>query len=311
MRSGMIADRMDEAVVEAALTDRRRFEARGRSEEFLPGPVGVNGVAILTRPAMIARDTGFVLCRSPGPEQGPLQRLEAMLARGLAEQGFPSIRMRRGFRDEGTGSDVDLGESLAEVEDAARELGSATGVTRIGVVGALLGAASALLTADRLALPLAVLVCPAVSGSLYLDELYRRHLIGVLARPTGGVQPRGTLEEQLRRGPIAIRGMRLTPQAYAGIAPIDLFTVAKGFAGSALVVGVTPTGAPDDTLPTLAASLGDQSRVAVHVLDGGSARDLAEATTRKTRRAGTQDVRLELDHRIVQVALEWAAAEDA
>jgi hypothetical protein len=307
----MIADRMDEVMVDEGLTDRRRYEAGGRSEEFLAEPVGEDGVAILTRPAASARDTGFVLCRSPGPEQGPLQRFEAMLARGLAEQGFASIRIRRGFGDEGTGSNLDLGESMAEAEDAARALGWATGVARIAVSGAFLGAATALLTADRLELPLAVLVAPVVSGSHYLDELYRRHLIAGLARPGGRGQPRAPLEQQLERGPVAIRGVRLTRHTYTNIASVELLTVARGFAGSALVVGVTPTGDTDDGLRELAMSFGDRSRVALQVLNGGSARDLAEPTIRKIRGMGTQDVRLDLDHRLVQVTVEWATAEDA
>jgi hypothetical protein len=291
------------------LTDRRGFEADGRSEEFLPEPVGPCGLAILTRPAASTHETGFVLCRSPGPEQEPLQRLEAMLARALAEKGFPSIRIRKGFGDEGTGSNLDLDESLAEAHEAALALVSVTGVKQVAVVGELLGAATALVTADRLELPFAVLVCPSVSGGRYLDGLYRRHLIAALARPALRGQSRGPLEQQLRRAPVAVRGVRLTRASYEHIAAVDLRTVANGFAGSALVVGATPGAEPEEALRELASSFNERSRVALHFFDDPFARDFGEATIRRTRGSRTQDVRLDLDLRLVRAMLDWALAE--
>jgi hypothetical protein len=120
----------------------------GLSEEYLPHTLGDDGLGLLSRPLEGGRGTAFVLVRSPGPEQGPLQRLEALVARALARQGFPSIRIRRGFEHEDGPADFSLTATLAEAEDAVAALAEG-GAERVGVVGCSLGAATAPRTTSR------------------------------------------------------------------------------------------------------------------------------------------------------------------
>ncbi len=248
----MIAYPLDPPGLDALLSRFRRYDdPRGFSEEYLAEPIGPNGLGILTRPLSAPAATAFVICRSPGPEQGPLQRLEAMIARALAQQGVASLRIRRGFGREGAGSDLDLGESCAEGEAAASTLAGLSGVDRIGTIGELLGASVALLTAARLELPLAVLVSPATSGRAYLRQLYRRHLIAGFMTPAERVARREPLDRQLEHGPVSVRGVRLTRESFAELAALDLAPIAAGFAGDALVIGVTRDGAPDAALRDL------------------------------------------------------------
>src|SRR5439155_15425345 len=83
------------------LTRLGRYEnpAMGISEEFLALP-DASAAAILSSPLEGTRALGFVVCRSPGPEQGPLRRLEALVARTLAAGGFPVLRVRRNGENE-------------------------------------------------------------------------------------------------------------------------------------------------------------------------------------------------------------------
>jgi pimeloyl-ACP methyl ester carboxylesterase len=303
----MMADRM-EAVVDDLLSRFRGFEdlRGGLSEEYLDAPVGANGLAILTLPLSAASTAGFVICRSPGPEQGPLQRLEALIARELGRNGFASVRIRRGFGDEGTASELDLDACVAEAVDAVALL-EHTNIERIGVVGCLFGAAAALIAAVRLELPLAALLCPVSSGSRYLDQLYRRHLVAGLMTPAERAARREPLEQQLARSAVAIRGVRLTREKFDALAAVELAPLAAHYGGAALVAGVTRTGEPADAVRDLERSFGQTARPAtVRVLRDPLPVPFGELHLRKARGRVTQDVRLDLDRELARLTVEWA-----
>jgi pimeloyl-ACP methyl ester carboxylesterase len=283
-----------------------RFEEDGLVEEYLSDPVGRDGLAVLARPEAAGGGTGFVFCRSPGPEQGALQRLEALTARELGARGIPSVRIRRGFADDGEPTTMDIDEALAEARDAAAVL-AATGIEQVGVIGELLGAAVALETANRLELPLVVLIAPTLDGRAYLRDLYRRHLITGFMSYDEQRSRREPLDDQLARGPVSIRGVRLTRKGADAVAAVDLAALGAGFAGSALIAGVTRSGKPDAALDTLVRSLpGD---VTMRSLRDELYVPFGELPSPRSRaRAGCWDIWLELDRALARLTADWAAA---
>jgi pimeloyl-ACP methyl ester carboxylesterase len=304
----MIAELMSDALLDAVARFRGYADPRtGVSEELLPDAVGANGLAILTRPLEAAAGSGFVICRPPGPEQGSMHRLEALLARGLAAAGIPSLRIRRGYGGEGQRFELSLADCLAEAEDAVAALGEACGLERIGVVGEVLGAPVALVAANRLALPLAVLICPVVDGPGYLRDLFRRQLVAGFTTQFDWAARREPFEERLARGPTIVQGLRLTRAGYDALAALDLGADAREFRGEALVVGVSRSGEADDAVRTLAESFGGAGRpAAVELLRDPLPVPVGEIFLR-VKGGRELDWRIDLDRELTRVTVDWAA----
>ena len=296
-----------------ALERLRRYDdpRAGYSEELLGDPVGDDGLGILTRPLGPARRTGFVLCRAPGPEESFLHRLEAMVARDLAANGFPSIRIRRGFGHEGEPGVLCLSDGVVEAEDAVGVLASSCDLERVGALGGLLGAAVALRVAGRRELPLAGLWCPVANGSLYLRDLRRRHLVTGFMTPDERVARREPLEEQLARGPAILRGLRLTPAAFEELSELELGADAGGGPARVLLVAVTKSGDPDGTVRGLAESLERTGRVAtVQAVQDPLVVPFGDHFVRKTGN-GRRDLRLDADRELTRITTAWALAAEA
>jgi pimeloyl-ACP methyl ester carboxylesterase len=297
---------MSPRTIEERLAPFRRFEnpRTGVTDEFLPRVLGSNGLGILTGPPEARATTGFVICRSPGPEQGALVRLERLIAGDLAGRGFPTIRIRRGYRREGEPSDLSLSDSLAEAADAHAAIRERCGVERVGTIGTLLGAAAALELAVQLDLPLAALVCPIVHGAAYLRELYRRQLVTGFMTQNDMVERREPFEERLARGPILVRGLRVSRATLDEISALDLATTARRFAGNAFVCGVSRTGEPDEGVSELEASIAGSRSVAV--VKNSLPVPVGEIFVRSANPGAQVDVRVKLDLELARRIAEWA-----
>jgi hypothetical protein len=140
---------------EQLLKRLQRYEDRGTgiSEEFLdPNRAGAGSLRILSRPLGEQANTGWVICPSLGSEQAHLRRLEGLVARELAVQGFPTLRLRRGL-NEGSAQPtraVSLAAELEEIEGAVAWLADEGSVRRVGLLGAVFGGTVAALAAERL-----------------------------------------------------------------------------------------------------------------------------------------------------------------
>src|SRR5437870_1986128 len=111
------------------LSALRRYEdpRLGVSEEFLAAELPPDGsLPLLARPLGDCRPLGFVICQAAGPEQGPLRRLEAIVARSLAAEAFPVLRIRRGLAAEGEPRELSLSRRVDEGKNAAELLGPGT-----------------------------------------------------------------------------------------------------------------------------------------------------------------------------------------
>jgi hypothetical protein len=283
----------------------RRFEdPRGRySEELLDAPVGTDGLGILTSPLGRARSLGVVLARSPGPEQGPLRRLDALAARELARRGFPVLRVRAGIGRECVAAELSLSESLAEVEDAAAVLRERVCCERVALVGAVLGAAPSLLAAARLEGTAVALVCPVVSGAAYLRDQYRHQLFSGFVAPEQRLARREPFEARLERGPILIRGLLLTRAGYEELAALELGPAVAALPGELLLLDASRDGEPGAGVLELAPY---GRRASVVTLRDPLPVPFGEQYIRPAGERAPVDTRILLDNRLAAALADWA-----
>jgi pimeloyl-ACP methyl ester carboxylesterase len=234
----------------------------GFSEEFHEVRLGLGRtIAVLSRPLVgPALPVGWVICHSFGMEQLHLSRLDVLIARSLSEVGFPVLRYHgQGYGDSELGMEgIGLGSHLAEAVEALDWMTKQDGVEQVGMIGARLGGAVALMVAVRRQLRYAVGWEPMVRGSQYVRDLLRsRGLAEVVGGKGGDVaseieRERQTLAEQ---GWIDIKGVPFSRAAHDEMAAIDLVKDLTKWGGSALVGGASRTGKVGPALAKLAEHL--------------------------------------------------------
>jgi hypothetical protein len=243
---------------EALLTDLRRYEdaQAGISEEFFFPAIGSKGALdVLSRPLVKSRSVGWIICPSLGKERSYLRRLEALVARRLAAEGFPVVRIRNGQGNHIDGArELSLSTRLAEVERAAKVLASLAEVKEIGAAGALAGGMVAALASERMGLSLLAAWEPVVRGSQYLKDAFRRQSVSALVageESDAAIPTRQSLDELASQGWTRIRGFRLTRETHDQISALDLTQEMATFRGPSLLVGISRTGEPGSALRRL------------------------------------------------------------
>ena len=304
------------------LRRERRYEdpAAGISEEFLERRVGPGrALTLLSAPLAERRAVGWVISPSIGPEHGNLRRLETLIAGHLAAAGFPTLRVRPDLHpDRGPAGEIDLSARLADAEEAVAVLSEASGVSTVGLVGALSGGMVAALVADRLGLAGLALIEPVSRGKRYIRETIRRQAIAELIASTDGAANGGgaeaevsesshrPLEELAAEGQTWVRGLRLTSSEYDRIAAVDLARDLAAFSGRSMLVGISPSGSVPTGLEKLRAHLetlgGD---VTLEVLEDPLPAPFGEYPFRNAGPIRI-DTRLELDQRLARVTTDWA-----
>ncbi len=177
-----------------------------------------------------ARRAGVVLCY-PGPQEyrqahWAFRRLAGLLAdRGLHVLRFDYF----GTGDSaGEASEGRLGQWVADVRTAVRELQDMAGVRRVSLVGLRLGGAiAARAAADGVPAADLVLWDPVVRGVDYLSGLDTEHAAGMRDR---------TYPEDERTDADEVLGASLTAAARADLAAVDLIAEGCGRPGRVLVV---------------------------------------------------------------------------
>lgn len=288
------------------LTALRRYEdtEAGLFEEFAERRLGPGGAfALLAGPLGERRPLAWAICPTIGPEQGNLRRLEALVARRLALVGFETVRIRPDVHP--LHGEISLPTRLAELEDAVALL-RARGAAAVGLAGTLFGGTIAALAAERLGSPALALVEPAARGRQYARELLRREAVAQLLGEEEGGDAEGPKRELAATGRVSIRGLELTQEAHDSISAVDLAADLRSFAGSSLLVSVSPSGEPTPGVRKLRerlASLGGD--VAVAGLADPLYAPLGEYYYRD---AGLlrHDTRLVLDGQIAEALAGWA-----
>jgi pimeloyl-ACP methyl ester carboxylesterase len=296
-----------------------RYEDRelGIYEEFVQPVLGLGRtVAVLSRPLEGQKPVGWVICHSLALEQIHLGRLDVLAARALSAAGFPVLRFHgQGYGDSQNSMEViGLTSHLADAIDAVSVLADRTGVERVGIAGARFGGMVAALVADRLRLPLMALWEPVVKGPTYMRDFLRSELLSQIAQGEGG----GGSDEMdhLRtdlttQGWADIKGFRLSREAHDEIAAVDLTRDLQSFEGSALVVGVSRAERPNAGLVRLTerlASLG--ASASLEIAQSAFAAQFGQYRFQTVDGGrGKRDVQIELNERIVEVTVSWAARQ--
>lgn len=290
------------------LAQLRRYEdaEAGIYEEFATSRLGAGrSLALVAGPLGAPRSTGWVLCPTVGPEHGNLRRLEALVARGLAAAGFPTLRIRPD--SDPVHREIDPERRLAELESAVELLRAETGVEAIGAAGILFGGTLAALSAERLGLAALVLVQPATRGRQYARELLRREAVAQLLAGDGEqAAGEGPMQELTATGRAWIRGVGLSQAAFDAISQVKLVEDLQTFRGRSLLVDISPSGEASTGVGKLADRLGELGGEAtVEALADPLYAPLGEYYYRD---AGLLriDTRLELDRRIAATVAGWA-----
>jgi pimeloyl-ACP methyl ester carboxylesterase len=120
-----------------------------------------------------------LLCNPFGEEAARAHRMYRVLGMQLVRAGYAALRFDySGTGDSlGSASDASLDAWIGDVEVAAEKLRSASGATRLAVIGLRFGATLAMLAAARSSLrPRHLLLWdPVVDGAAYLRELAAQH----------------------------------------------------------------------------------------------------------------------------------------
>lgn len=298
----------------ATLGTLRRYEDPGAGifEAFAGARLGPGrAFALLAGPLTGTQSTGWVVCPTIGPEHGNLRRLEALVARGLARSGFPTLRIRPDA--DPLHREIDPGRRLDEIEAAAELLRAETGVEAVGLAGTLFGGTLAALAADRLGLAEIALIQPATRGRQYARELLRREAVAQLLGGDGETPPAapgrdgaGPMHDLSAAGLAWIRGLSLTQEAFDAISAVKLVEDLRAFRGRSLLVDISPGGAISTGVQKLADRLGELGgEVAVEPIADPLHAPLGEYYYRD---AGLLriDTRLELDRRIADAVSAWA-----
>lgn len=287
------------------LSALRRYEdpEGGFFEEFAERRLGPGGAfALLAGPLSERRPRAWAICPTIGPEQGNLRRLEALLARRLAESGFEVARIRPDASP--LHGEISLPARLAELEEAV-DLLRRRGAAAVGLAGVLFGGSIATLAAERTGASALMLVEPVVRGRQYARDLLRREAV---ARLMGDEEADGDgpKTELAAAGRVAIRGLQLTQDAYDAIAAVDLIAEPTAFAGPSLLVGISPSGEPGPALGKLRDRLAELGGDVT--LTGIADALYAPFGEYYYREAGLlrHDTRLELDRKLAEAAAVWA-----
>ena len=287
------------------LSALRRYEDPGSGlfEEFAERRLGPGGAfALLAGPLAERRALAWAICPTIGPEQGNLRRLEAVVARRLGRHGFEVVRIRPDVHP--LHGEISLATRLTELGEAV-ELLRSRGAGNVGLVGTLFGGTVAALAAERLGSPALALIEPAVRGRRYARELLRREAVAQLMGEEEG-DADVPKRELAATGRATIRGLQLTTEAYDAISAVDLTEDLQAFAGSSLLVGISPSGETPTALGKLRDRLGD---LGGDVTVAGIADPLyAPLGEYYYRDAGLLrlDTRLELDRKIADAVAGWA-----
>ena len=287
------------------LSALRRYEnpASGLFEEFAERRLGPGGAfALLAGPLGDRRALAWAICPTIGPEQGNLRRLEALVARRLAGSGFEVARIRPDVHP--LHGEISLPTRLAELEETV-ELLRGRGAGSVGLLGTLFGGTVAALLAERVEIAALALVEPVVRGRQYARGLLRREAVATLMAEDEG-DAEGPKRELAATGRVSIRGLQLTQEAYDTIAAVDLTGELRTFAGSSLLVGISPSG---ETPPGLGKLRDRLAELGGDVTVAGMADPLyAPLGEYYYREAGLLrlDTRLELDGRVADTVAGWA-----
>jgi pimeloyl-ACP methyl ester carboxylesterase len=274
---------------------------------------GERCLGLLHLPTAEPHDTGYVVCHSYGDEFQNLRRTERTVARALGGRGFPVLRFdRRGFGDsEGLLAEATLERQLDDVRAALLHLRRATGVSRLGLVGARFGGLLAGLVAREGGIDRLILMNPAVRGGVYLNQLIKQTRITQLSATAGGPpRPLGDLMDELNAtGMLNVIAHPLHRHLYQAVKDADLTTEMGNFRGEALVTQATKgSGVPEPLKALLGAIETSGGTCRVELVEEPRGVAFGQASVASTSDPVAREYLYEpMDLRIAEIVSVWVA----
>jgi pimeloyl-ACP methyl ester carboxylesterase len=268
---------------------------------------------LLHLPTGEPRDTGYAVCHSYGDEFQNLRRTERAVARALAGRGFPVLRFdRRGFGDsDGLLVEATLERQLEDVRAALFHLARASGVSRLGLVGARFGGLLAGLAARQGSIDRLILMNPAVRGAHYLNQLIKQTRITQLSATAGGPpRPfRDLMDELDATGMLNIIAHPLHRHLYRAVQDADLTADMGTFRGEALVTQARKgTGVPEPLHALVRAIETSGGTCRVELVEEPRGVAFGQASVVSTTDPVTREYLYEpMDLRIADVVSAWVA----
>jgi pimeloyl-ACP methyl ester carboxylesterase len=309
---------IDEVLLERH--SRFRDDRHSIEEQFLQPRLGPGRtVAVLSRPVGPLRPVGWVICHSFGLEQIKLHRLEVVAARHLAAAGFPVLRFFvQGYGDsERRAQAVEFAWHLDGAIDAVSLVADMGGIEGVGLLGVRFGAIVAALAAERTDAAMLGLWQPFATGSEFLRDFAQTALFERMldqdvegTTPAAAGPPVGFREGFRSEGWKDLNGFRLSRRALDDISAIDLSRDLRTFHGSALVVGVSRSGAPPRAAAEVAAHI---RSIGARCVDASVKDDAAPMLGQhQFKKIGDGEVERDLFHAayrsIAKTTTEWALA---
>jgi pimeloyl-ACP methyl ester carboxylesterase len=204
---------------------------------------------------------GVVVASGLGVEQLTVYRNVVLVARALAERGFPVLTYHpRGHGDSaGDWADVTLDGLTEDARAAGRELMGRAGVTRLAWLGVRFGALSAAAALDPRRDAALALWEPVEQPADY----FRSWLRGLLySQVSKGEKPRLTVDELLaeieRGGRVDVHGYYLHRELLASVRDAGLAAALAGWSGPTLVAQIQGRGRLAEPHATLVSDLGQR-----------------------------------------------------
>lgn len=244
--------------VEQNLLDEILLPNASRCGEERPiffGHPGQEQYGVIHYPSGEGRDIGIVMCPPLFTENMEAHGIFVVLARLLAENGYPVIRFdyRGTGESEGEWSDYSIPEYLSDILRASEQLRTRTGVAKIGLLGLRMGATLALISATRCD-PTAFVVAlePVVNGREYVRELLRLNIAEQMRYRLEVKAGLRKLVETIRSGEsVLIVSFPLDRKKYDDLEEIDLRTIAGNISIPTAVFSLRSARNGDDSVREL------------------------------------------------------------
>lgn len=303
----------------------------GIREQFLtPSIGGARTVAVVSTPLEGTPAMGWLILGSLAADHANIEPFEVALARRLAREGSAVLRFHgQGYGDsELEAMAISLGSHRRDALDAASVLRAATGIERIGLIGARFGGSIGAIVAPEVAADALVLVDPITRGRPYVRALIQRELPAAVPgewgrrmreRPERIHGRERSLGAEQARSPEPPRGLqpgmigatRIDPAAAQEIADLDLLDALGGkpsFAGRSLVLQVSMGSEPRPDLVSLRDRLGGPVRSSLQVVDRLDALRFGLPRFRANAEPGSgpkMDVQASLVEALVEAVVAW------
>ena len=207
--------------------------------------------------ASLNSDLGVIFCHPLGEEKQKSYRAYYDFSNYLLDKGIPSLRFdTRGNGDsDGEMSCSNIEAQVADTHTAVDILKDKTGVSKVCLIGARLGASIAALSAEESdQINGVVLLSPIVDGARYWRELLRTQQFSCVSRNEKPKKASELIQDMEKSGVIEIEAQLLSHAMVTQLKALDLTTQTGKFKGEVLTTAISGDEVGIKDAETLAAT---------------------------------------------------------